>query len=123
MIREATDDLGRVEGVRLALVVSQDGLLVASSGRGGEQDEVVAAMTAAILGTVNRAAQSAGLGQASDILIGATDSALHITQVGDVIIVVVADKGVNVGLVRLAIRRTANKIRQFLVKEQTWNRH
>jgi predicted regulator of Ras-like GTPase activity (Roadblock/LC7/MglB family) len=118
VIKETIDDLGRVEGVRLALVVSLDGLLVASTGVGGEDDEVVAAMAAAILGTVGRAAARAGLGRVSDILIGAANSSLQLLDVNDVIIVVVAHREANVGLIRLAMRRTAKKLKEFLVKEQ-----
>ncbi len=123
MIKEAVDELGRVEGVRLALVVSLDGLLVSSSGRGGDQEEIVAAMSAAILGTVNRVALSAGLGHVTDVLIGATDASLQVMKAGDAVIVVVAERTANVGLVRLAMRRTAVRLRQFLAKEIAWSRH
>ena len=123
MIRQAVEELGRVEGVRLALVVSLDGLLVSSSGRGGDREEVVAAMSAAILGTVNRVAASAGLGRVSDVLIGASDASLQVMQAGDAVIVVVAERAANVGLVRLAMKRIAARVGQFLTKETAWSRH
>ncbi|MGQ9675153.1 MAG: roadblock/LC7 domain-containing protein [Chloroflexota bacterium] len=123
MISDAVEDLGRVEGVRMALVASLDGLLVCSGGRAGEDEEMVAAMSAAILGTVNRAVTSAGLGGALEVLVGAATSSLQIMAVDDLAIVVVASKDTNVGLVRLAMKRTASRLREFLVKEKTWSKH
>ena len=113
----ALNDLASMEGVQTVIVTSRDGLMVSSSGDLDEADELRAALSAAIFGTVGRAITPLEMGQPTDTIVETGTHCLQITSMDDFLLVAVADKGVNVGLVRLRLRQAARRIQAMLAGE------
>jgi predicted regulator of Ras-like GTPase activity (Roadblock/LC7/MglB family) len=97
--------VNRVTGVRGAMVVAlEDGLVVEDDLMYGVPGEAVAALVASIFRRARRSVEAADFGAASFLQVEAEDGLLFAAappQLGDLLLVVVAEAWVNVGLVRL----------------------
>jgi predicted regulator of Ras-like GTPase activity (Roadblock/LC7/MglB family) len=111
-LADALDDLTRLPGVRGALVVSTaDGLVVADALMEDVDGGAVAALTASLLRRMRGVAHL--LGQAAPQLlhlVGAEGSLLAAPAGEELLVVAVARPEVNVGAVRLALRRAAERV-------------
>lgn len=103
------DELTRVQGVRGAMIVSlRDGLVVAEHLADDVKGTAVAALTASLAGRLGRALESAGAGSAGFWhLQGEAGAVLALPAGEGLLVVAVAAPAVNVGLVRLELRRAA----------------
>jgi predicted regulator of Ras-like GTPase activity (Roadblock/LC7/MglB family) len=108
----ALDELTRQPGVRGALVVSAvDGLVVADALMEDVDGGAVAALTSSLLRRMRGVAVL--LGQTAPQLVhlvGAEGSLLAAPAGEDLLVVAVARPEVNVGAVRLALRRAAERV-------------
>lgn len=114
-IRLALNELAAMESVEVVILTSRDGLIASSSGDMGEEDELRAAMVAAVFGTVGRAVAPLNMGLPTDAIIETDSHCLQITSIDDFLLVTVTGKGANVGLVRLGLRQTARRIQSLLL--------
>lgn len=109
-----TDMLGaltRQRGVTAALVVSeQDGIVVESNLRIGQTGDKVAALAASLYRKARLSAGAAGMGAVSFMQLEAPGGRICAVGRGELVIVVVAESGVNVGLVRVELLRAAARL-------------
>ncbi|HMU61326.1 MAG TPA: roadblock/LC7 domain-containing protein [Gemmatimonadales bacterium] len=102
----------RVRGVRGAMIVSsEEGLVVAESSMEGIDGAAVAALTAGVLARLTRATEAAGRTAPAFVHLRAEGGGLMaVPAQGDLLVVAVTDPEVNVGLVRLEMRRAAEHV-------------
>jgi predicted regulator of Ras-like GTPase activity (Roadblock/LC7/MglB family) len=97
--------VNRVSGVRGSMVVAlDDGLIVEEELMVGVPGEAVAALVASIFRRARRSVEAAEFGVAQFVQVEAEDGLLFAAappQLGELLLVVVAEGWVNVGLVRL----------------------
>jgi predicted regulator of Ras-like GTPase activity (Roadblock/LC7/MglB family) len=108
------DSVNRVRGVRGSMIVAaEDGLVVEEDLMIGLQGPAVAALVASLFRRARKSVQAADFGSASFLQVEADDGLLFAAappQLGDLLLVVVAEKWVNVGLVRLEAARVAEAL-------------
>jgi predicted regulator of Ras-like GTPase activity (Roadblock/LC7/MglB family) len=109
-MRRIVEDLIRVEGVIGSLLVGKDGLVVASTLLDDEDAEVLGAMSAAVFGEINKATKRIGVGNLIDSIIDAQDGSILMLEAKDLILVVITQRMVNLGLVKMEMRRASKRI-------------
>jgi predicted regulator of Ras-like GTPase activity (Roadblock/LC7/MglB family) len=109
--RTAVERLSRVAGVRGALVVELEaGVPVTAELSEDVSGTAVAALTAALYRRTNTAAAAAGFGAASTLQLEAAGGHVIVVGAGELIVVVVAEPGAQLGLVRLEAHRAAEAL-------------
>jgi len=110
--REALESLTRIRGVVGGLLVSrEDGLVVAEAAMDGVAGNAVAALTNALAGRMQAAVASGGFGDPSFFHLHADGGTIAAAPAGDeLLVVVIADRRVNVGLLRLEMLRIAGSV-------------
>ncbi len=111
-MRKIVEDLIRVDGVIGSLLVGKDGLVVSSTLLEDEDAEALGAIAAAIFGTVAKHAERIGVGSLRDTIIEATEGSIQLVEAEDLILVAIAEKGVNLGMVRIEMRKAARRVRE-----------
>ena len=97
----ALEQLARRRGVAGCMVVdAHDDIVVDAAVREGVQASTVAAIGAALYRRARHAAGAAGLGQVGLLRLEAERGHVFAVGRGDLVLVAVADVGVNIGLVR-----------------------
>ena len=106
------DSLGRQRGVNAALVISeQDGIVIDSHAHIGLAGERVAALAASLYRKARLSARAAGLGNVSFMQLEAPGGRLCAVGAGELVLVIVAASGLNVGLARVAMLRAVDELR------------
>jgi predicted regulator of Ras-like GTPase activity (Roadblock/LC7/MglB family) len=109
-MRHIVEDLIRVDGVIGSLLVGRDGLVIASTLLDDEDAEVLGAMSAAVFGEIDKATKRIGIGILVDAIIDAKEGSILLLESRDVILTVVTQRMVNLGLVKMEMRRAAKRI-------------
>ena len=109
-MRHIVEDLIRVDGVIGSLLVGRDGLVIASTLLDEEDAEVLGAMSAAVFGEIDKATKRVGIGILVDAIIDAKDGSILLLEARDMILTVVTQRMVNLGLVKMEMRRAAKRI-------------
>lgn len=109
---DSLETVTRVRGVRGAMVVSaEEGLVIAETSMEGIDGAAVAALTAGVVTRLGRATEAAGRTAPAFVHLQAEAGALLAVPAGtDLLVVAVTDPEVNVGLVRLELRRAAEQL-------------
>ncbi len=110
LMRRIVEDLIRVEGVIGSLLVGKDGLVVASTLLDEEDAEILGAMSAAVFGEIDKATKRIGIGSLVDSIIDAKDGSILLLEAKELILVVITQRIVNFGLVKMEMRRAAKRI-------------
>jgi predicted regulator of Ras-like GTPase activity (Roadblock/LC7/MglB family) len=109
-MRHIVEELIRVDGVIGSLLVGRDGLVIASTLIDDEDAEVLGAMSAAIFGEIDKATKRIGIGTLVDAIIDAKEGSILVLEAREVILTVVTQRMVNLGLVKMEMRRAAKRI-------------
>jgi uncharacterized protein len=109
-MRHIVEDLIRVDGVIGSLLVGRDGLVIASTLLDEEDAEVLGAMSAAVFGEIDKATKRIGIGILVDAIIDAKDGSILLLEAREMILTVVTQRMVNLGLVKMEMRRAAKRI-------------
>lgn len=109
-MRRIVEDLIRVEGVIGSLLVGKDGLVVASTLLDEEDAEILGAMSAAVFGEIDKATKRIGVGMLIDAIIDAEQGSILMLEAKDLILAVITQRMVNLGLVKMEMRRAAKRI-------------
>ena len=105
------DSLTRQRGVSACLVVSaEDGIAVDSNLQFGQDGNRISALTASLYRKARQSAQAAGLGATGFMQLEADDGRLCILGGAELLLVVVAERDGNVGLIRVEMRRVAAQL-------------
>ena len=109
---EAVDRISRVPGVRGALIVETDaGVPVLAELAEGVDGTAVAALAASLFRRTGRAAQASAFGNLRTLQLEAAGGHVIVANGGDLLVVVVAEKGAQLGMVRLEAHRAAEALR------------
>lgn len=108
----ALEPVTTVRGVRGAMIVSAaEGWIVASALAEELADATAAALAASLVGRLARATAAAGAGPPRFVHLRAQDGVLLAVPAGaELLVLAVADPGVNVGLARLELLAAASRI-------------
>jgi predicted regulator of Ras-like GTPase activity (Roadblock/LC7/MglB family) len=105
------DALTRQRGVTGALVVSEsDGIVVDARLRIGERGDRLAALAASLYRKARLSASAAGLGAVGFLQMEAERGRLCAVGHGDLVLVVVAARDANVGLIRVEMLRALEQL-------------
>ncbi len=103
------------QDIQAAALVSLDGFTMASALPAGMQEDRVGAMSAAILGLGERAAEELGRGHLSQVFIEGRDGYVLLMAAGDrAVLTCLANPQSKLGLVLYDMRETAEQIGQIL---------
>jgi predicted regulator of Ras-like GTPase activity (Roadblock/LC7/MglB family) len=102
------DSLTRLRGVSASLVTSEsDGIVIDSRLQVGQRGDRFAALTASLYRKARLASQAAGLGSVGFLQLEAEGGRVCAVGNGDLVLVVVAVSGANVGLIRKELLQAA----------------
>ena len=105
------DALTRQRGVRGSLVVSSgDGIIVDSNLQFGQDGDRVAALAASLYRKARKSSEAAGLGGTGFMQLEAESGRLCVIGGDEIILVVVAERAANVGLIRVEMLRAAESL-------------
>lgn len=111
IVEDVLDDLTRLEDVLAVVVLRRDGLLIGARMPDGADPRRVAAMTAAIVGTSEIAAEVLSFGPFLRSIIDADEGRFLSAGAGpEVIISTLVNKDCNLGFVLLALERAGRKL-------------
>jgi predicted regulator of Ras-like GTPase activity (Roadblock/LC7/MglB family) len=103
--------LERQPGVMSAMLVGvDDGLVIAGAGPIGESWEPAAALASSVFRRTRSASADAGLGEAKFVRLEADRGHVCATAKGDIVLVAVANKNINLGRLRLEMLSAAEQI-------------
>jgi predicted regulator of Ras-like GTPase activity (Roadblock/LC7/MglB family) len=103
--------LERQPGVISAMLVGvDDGLVIAGVGPAGESWEPAAALASSVFRRTRSASADAGLGEANFVRLEADRGHVCATAKGDIVLVAVANKNINLGRLRLEMLSAAEQI-------------
>src|SRR3990172_8718876 len=114
---EVLKELRKVGEMQDSAVVSRDGLIIAADLSKDVDEETVAAMTAAMQGAAETAVSELKKGRLNQILIDAERSKIISVGAGELaILVCLAKREVNIGLLNLELNKAAKKTADMLSK-------
>ena len=104
--------LTRQRGVSACLVVAaEDGIAVDSNLQFGQDGNRVAALSASLYRKARQSAHAAGLGSTGFMQLEADEGRLCILGGTELILIVVAERDANVGLIRVEMRKATEQLR------------
>lgn len=108
---DALERLSRVSGVAGALVVeAKAGVPVAADVAAGVDSGAVAALAAAMYRGAQRAAQTGGYDGVHTLQLEATAGHVVVASAGEMLVIAVAERDAQLGLVRLETQRAAESL-------------
>jgi predicted regulator of Ras-like GTPase activity (Roadblock/LC7/MglB family) len=114
MIDRILADLNKTEGIKGSMVVGKDGLVIASQMPSGIDTELIGAMASAAYGSAERTATEINQGTLEQMMIEGEYGKTLMTDAGEGILVVLTDAKVNLGLIRINIKRSTEKVKSAL---------
>lgn len=113
-MQEILYDLNRSRGVIGSLLVSPDGMLIASDFKVEMDQELIAAMAASLINTMQKSIQSINEDSLTQAFIEASNGNIFLLDVGVGILALITEKKSNVGLIRLEMKSAAHRISQWM---------
>lgn len=112
LFTQTLDRLSRVSGVRGALIVETEaGLPIMAELSEGVEGSAVAALAASLYRRADRASQTAELGGLATLQLEGDAGHVIVADAGEVLVVVVAERTAQIGMVRLEAHRAAEALR------------
>ncbi len=109
-MQSVLEDLNELIGISGSLVVSRDGMVISSRLSGSLDQDRVAAMASNVVLRTGRALADRGLGPFSRLSLTSSDGEMVFEATGEAYLVVVMDRGIDLGQAELEIRSTARRI-------------
>jgi len=103
-------DLDEVIG---AVLVGKDGLIVAGALH-SDEEEVLGAMSAAVIGSINNYTRQINSGEMRHVIIETQTGMVQLAEVGDLILVVTSRTTGNLGRIRLEMQKTCRQLTQLV---------
>lgn len=117
-LQEAIEELSHVSDIKAAAVVRRDGLVITHTLPDGVDPKIVAAMTAAIVGTSEMATLQLAQGRFTRAIIESDEGKLLSTGAGEeALLVTLVYSDANLGLVLMAMEKTAKRVEEILAVE------
>lgn len=115
LLESTIEDLSHVTDIRAAAVVRRDGLVITHTLPDSVDPRIVAAMTAAIVGTSEMATVQLAQGRFERAIIESDEGKLLSTGAGEeALLVALVYKDANLGLVLMAMERAAQQVERLL---------
>ncbi len=116
MLNKILDDTKKVGGVESAVIVSRDGLLIASNFLSSSaRAETFAAMSATMLGAAETATTELGKGVPDRVIVESEHGKLIATGAGPkALLVVLTNPDAGLGLILVELEKSAGKIKKIL---------
>ena len=112
LYRESVERLSRISGVLGAMIVEAEaGVPVTAELTEGVEGGAVAALASSLFRRTSRAADSAQFGRLNTLQLEAQDGHVIVADAGELLVVTVAEKNAQLGLVRLETYRAAEALR------------
>jgi predicted regulator of Ras-like GTPase activity (Roadblock/LC7/MglB family) len=105
------DELNKTPGITGSMVVGNDGIVIAADMETGFEGETVGALAASISSNIQKSLDRLRTSPLQQVTIEADDAKLFFTDAGLGILVVTAQKDVNIGLIRLEIKNAVGKLK------------
>jgi predicted regulator of Ras-like GTPase activity (Roadblock/LC7/MglB family) len=105
------DELNKTPGITGSMVVGNDGIVIAADMETGFEGETVGALAASITTNIQKSLDRLRTSPLQQVTIEADDAKLFFTDAGLGILVVTAQKDVNIGLIRLEIKNAVGKLK------------
>jgi predicted regulator of Ras-like GTPase activity (Roadblock/LC7/MglB family) len=105
------DELNKTPGITGSMVVGNDGIVIAADMETGFEGETVGALAASINSNIQKSLDRLRTSPLQQVTIEADDAKLFFTDAGLGILVVTAQKDVNIGLIRLEIKNAVGKLK------------
>ncbi len=105
------DELNKTPGITGSMVVGNDGIVIAADMETGFEGETVGALAASITSNIQKSLDRLRTSPLQQVTIEADDAKLFFTDAGLGILVVTAQKDVNIGLIRLEIKNAVGKLK------------
>ncbi len=112
-MRRILKQLNDVVGVKGSVVVTKDGIVVASHLSRSMQEDLVAAMAASVILQTRRALERHGLRHFARFTLVASHGKMVFSDTGPAFLVVVMDRNVDVTPARIEIESAAMRIKQL----------
>jgi len=109
-MQSVLDNLNELIGINGSLVVSRDGMVICSRLATGLDEDRVAAMASNVVLRTGRALANRGLSPFSRLSLTSSDGEMIFEATGEAYLVVVMDRGIDLGQAELEIRSTARRI-------------
>lgn len=117
-LQEAIEELSHVSDIKAAAVVRRDGLVITHTLPDGVDPKIVAAMTAAIVGTSEMATLQLAQGRFTRAIIESDEGKLLSTGAGEeALLVTLVYSDANLGLVLMAMEKAAKRVDEILAVE------
>lgn len=114
MIDRVLKDLGRIDGVTGSLIVGKDGLIIEKEVSSDIDSELVAAMSSAVFGTAERSTEEMKHDPLQQVMIEGNRGKTLMIDSGEAILVVITNVDINLGLIRLEMKRNAVRINDLI---------
>jgi predicted regulator of Ras-like GTPase activity (Roadblock/LC7/MglB family) len=105
------NELNKTPGITGSMVVGNDGIVIASDLESGFEGDTVGALAASITTNIQKSLDRLQTSPLSQVTIEADEAKLFFTDAGIGILVVTAEKDVNIGLIRLEIKNAVNRLK------------
>lgn len=104
-------ELNKTPGITGSIVVGNDGIVIAADLETGFEGDTVGALAASITQNIQKSLDRLRTSPLSQVTIEADDAKLFFSDAGLGILVVTAQKDVNIGLIRLEIKNAISKLK------------
>jgi predicted regulator of Ras-like GTPase activity (Roadblock/LC7/MglB family) len=108
----------KVNDITGSAVIRKNGLIIASALPSESNERMIAAMSAALLGTSKRVAEALFEGEFSSLNLEMNQGNMFLISAGRVILVAITKKAPNVGLVTLEMEDASNKVAKLFEMEE-----
>ncbi len=113
-LKKILNEMTRVEGVKAVLVVSKEGFTIDFSAVEEVDPESIAAMIVTLYGAATRFGEEFKLGNLEILTSEYENAVVLIAEVGDALVVMLADKSAILGRIRYELKRQKERIRAAL---------
>ncbi len=118
-VKQVLNDLeSRVPDIMGSAIIRTNGLLIASALPGEANERMVAAMSAALLGTSKRTAEALFNGTFKSLSLEIDKGNMFLIGAGRVILVALTNKEPNIGLVTLEMEDSSKKVAELFQVEE-----
>lgn len=110
-MHEILSELNKTTGITGSMVVGNDGIVIAANLQENVEDDTIGALAASITANIHKSLERLQSSPLKHVTIEADDAKLFFSDAGLGILVVTAEKEVNIGLIRLEIKHAISRLK------------
>ena len=110
-MHEVLSELNKTTGITGSMVVGDDGIVIAANLQENMEDDTIGALAASITANIHKSLERLKSSPLKNVTIEAEDAKLFFSDAGLGILVVTAEKDVNIGLIRLEIKNAISRLK------------